>query len=131
MALKLGAGQGIFDGTAEVAFRVPKAERYPFIECVLKRFGAARDGWAGKGVWLRDIKRMTRLSRQLVTRHRTPKHGFTCCFITTDVAVLAEMDTRHGLVSGPATRKLMDRTFFMFGDARFGRLAGILVSPSV
>ena len=124
MAANLGTGQGILDGTAEAAFRVPKAERYEFIERVLKRFGAACDRWAGKGVLLRDIERMTRLSRQLVTRHRTPKHGFTSCFTATDVAVPAEMDARHGLASGPATRKLMDWAFFVFGDAHFERLAG-------
>ena len=32
------------DGTAEVAFQVPKAERHRFIEHVRKRFGAARHG---------------------------------------------------------------------------------------
>jgi hypothetical protein len=44
------------------------------------------------------------------------------------VALLADMDARHGTVSGPATKKLMERAFLVFGDARFKRLAGISVS---
>lgn len=52
--------KAFFDGTSEAALRVPKAERYQCIERVLKRFGAACDGWAGKGMLLRDIERMTR-----------------------------------------------------------------------
>jgi hypothetical protein len=64
------------DGTAEVAFRVPKAERHRFIEPVRKRFGAARHGRAVKGVFISDIERMTLLVRpyrkdgKLSNRHR-------------------------------------------------------------
>jgi hypothetical protein len=64
------------DGTAAGTFRVPKAERYRFIEPVRKRFGAARHGRAVKGVFLGDIKRMTLLVRpyrkdgKLSNRHR-------------------------------------------------------------
>ena len=45
-----------------------------------------------------------------------------------DVALLAEMDVLHSTLSGPATKKLMERAYQMFGDARFERLAGISVS---
>ena len=53
--------KALLDGMPEAAFRVPKAERYQCIERVLKRFGVPHDGWAGKGVLLRDIEHMTRL----------------------------------------------------------------------
>ena len=56
--------RAFLDGATEIAFRVPKAERYRFIERVLKRFGYAPHGRAGKSVLLRDLERMTRLSRQ-------------------------------------------------------------------
>ena len=49
-------------------------------------------------------------------------------FTATDVALLADMDALHGTVSGPATKKLMERACHLFGDARFERLAGISVS---
>ena len=60
--------KAFLDGTNEIAFQVPKAERNQFIERVLKRFGYARHGWADKGVLLRYFERMTGLSRQQVTR---------------------------------------------------------------
>jgi transposase InsO family protein len=129
-------------GTAEGAFRVPKTERHRFIESVLTRFGYAQQGRVGKGVLLRYLERMTRLSRQQVTRlvrqyrqegtlstrHGAPRYAFPRRFTATDVAVLADMDALHGTVSGPATKKLMERACHLFGDARFERLAGISVS---
>src|SRR3990167_9135936 len=45
-----------------------------------------------------------------------------------DVALLAEMDTLHSTLSGPATKKLMERAYLVFGDPRYERLAGISVS---
>lgn len=134
--------KAFLDGTQDVAFCVPKAERHRFIERVLKRFGYAPHGRADKGVLLRYIERMTGLSRQQVTRlvrqyrndgklskHQgAPKHSFTRRFTPTDAALLAEIDALHGTLSGPATKKLMERALLVFGDARFERLAGISVS---
>jgi len=134
--------RAFLDGATEIAFRVPKAERYRFIERVLKRFGYASHGRVGKGVLLRYLERMTGLSRQQVTRlvrqyrtegtlstrHGPPQHGFPRRFTVTDVAMLAEVDVLHGTVSGPSTKKLMERALLIFGDARFERLAGISVS---
>lgn len=130
------------DGTTEVAFRVPKAERNVFIERVLKRIGYACHGRFGRGVLLRYIERITGLSRQQVTRlvrqyrkdgrltkrQAAPKHGFVRRFTAADVALLAEMDALHSTLSGPATKKLMERAFLVFGDVRFERLASISVS---
>ena len=42
-----------------------------------------------------------------------------------DILLLAEVDELHGTLSGPATRKLCERAWKVFGDARFERLAGI------
>ena len=134
--------RAFLDGATEIVFRVPKAERYRFIERVLTRVGEASHGRVGKGVVLRYPERMTGLSRQQVTRlvrqyrtdgtlshrHRPPQHGFPRRFTATDVAMLADMDARHGTVSGPATKKLRERALLLFGDARVERLAGISVS---
>jgi len=136
--------KAFLDGTTEVAFRVPKDERNQFIERVFKRFGYAPHGRLDKGVLLRYIERMTGLSRQQVTRlvaqyrkngklskhplRAAPTNGFTCQYTLADVALLAEMDVLHSTLSGPATKKLMERAHQVFGDARFERLAGISVS---
>ena len=149
--------RAFLDGTTEVAFLVPKADRNEFIERVLKRIGRysqsvlgrvlKRIGYtchnrAGRGVLLRYIERMTALSRQQVTRlvrqyrkdgkcskrQAAPKRGFVRRFTATDVALLAEMDALHNTLSGPATKKLMERAYQVFGDVRFERLASISVS---
>jgi transposase InsO family protein len=134
--------RAFLEGATAIAFRVPKAERYRFIERVRKRFGYASHGRIGKGVLLRYLVRLTGLSRQQVTqlvrqyheegtlstRHGPPQHGFRRRFTATDVALLADTDARHSTVSGPATKKLMERAFLVFKDARFERLAGISVS---
>ena len=134
--------RAFLDGATEIAFRVPKVERYPFIERVLKRFGYASHGRVGKGVLLRYLARITGLSRQQVTRlvrqyrqegtlstrHGPPPHGFRRRFTATDVALLAEIDALHSTLSGPATKKVMERALLIFGDARFERLARISIS---
>lgn len=134
--------KAFLDGTSEVIFRVPKEERNQFIGRVLKRFGYAPHGRVDKGILLRYIERMTGLSRQQVTRlvrqYRkdgklskqpcTPKQGFTYRYTAADVLLLAEIDVLHDTLSGPTTKKLMERALLVFGDARFERLAGISVS---
>ena len=130
------------DGTHDISLRVPKSAHYGFIERVLKRFGYAPLSRGDKGLVLRYLERMTGLSRQQVTRlvrryrksgkvaakRNPPRNGFYRRFDATDVALLAEMDTLHGTLSGPATKKLMERAVLIFGDGRFERLAGISVS---
>ena len=134
--------RAFWDGATEIAFRVPKVERYSFVERVLMRFGYAAAGRVGKDVLLRYLALLTGLSRQQVTRvvrrYRQegtlstrpgpPQHGFRLRFTATDVALLADMDARHGTVSGPATKTLRERAGQLFGNARFERLAGISVS---
>ena len=129
-------------GTPDMALTVPMVEHYGFIERVLKRFGYAPLSRPDKGVVLRYLQRMTGLSRQQVTRlvwryrtygrvvkgYRPPTNGFPRRFDATDTALLAEMDALHSTLSGPATKKLMERAFLVFGEARFARLAGISVS---
>ncbi len=134
--------KAFLDGTSEVVFRVPKGERNQFVERVLKRFGYAPHGRVDKGVLLRYIERMTGLSRQQVTRlvglYRkdgklskqpcAPKQGFAYRYTAADVLLLAEMDVLHSTLSGPATKKLMERACEVFGDPSYERLAGISVS---
>jgi len=45
-----------------------------------------------------------------------------------DVALLAELDSLHDTLSGPATKALLMRAHQHFGDARYIRLAGISVA---
>ncbi|MEI8016048.1 MAG: hypothetical protein WCH20_14575 [Nitrospira sp.] len=134
--------RAFLNGATEIAFRIPKMERYSFITRVLTRCGYAAQGRVGKGVWLRYLARMTGFSRQQVTRlvrqyleagtlsirRGPPQRGFRRRFTATDVALLAEIDALHSTLSGPATKKVKERALLIFGDARVERLAGISVS---
>jgi transposase InsO family protein len=130
-------------GTTEVEFHGcgRDEERYGQIEAVLKRFGYARLGRADKGLMLRYLERTTGYSRQQLTRlvarflgmgklakaYRAPKAGFARRYTDADLALLAETDSLHGTLSGPATRHLMARALVVYGDGRYARLATISV----
>jgi hypothetical protein len=44
------------------------------------------------------------------------------------VLLLADTDTLHGTLSGLVTKKLMERAYCVFGDARYERLATVSVA---
>ncbi len=107
---------------------------------VLRRFGYGRLGKADKGLILRYLERTTGYSRQQITRlvkrgqsgqplstDRAPLQGWARTYTTADVALLAETDSLHGNLSGPATRHLMQRALTVYGDARYERLANLSV----
>jgi hypothetical protein len=58
--------------------------------------------------------------------------GSRSCFPRTytpaDIELLAETDNLHERLSGPATKKLFQRAYEVYGDARFVRLEGISVA---
>lgn len=64
---------------------------------------------------------------QLTDRRGPPARPFTRRFTAADVTALVELDRLHGQLSGPATRKLAERAWCVFDDARYQRLASISV----
>lgn len=62
---------------------------------------------------------------------RAPAHGrnrFPAKFTAADIALLAEVDRAHQRLSGPATRRILQREFHLYGRPEFERLAGISTS---
>ena len=130
-------------GTEAVGFsaRQEDVNCYRHIEEVLQRFSYGQLHRSDKGLVLRYLERTSGYSRQQLTRlvkrwrageklvkaYRRPKEGFARRFTAVDLAVLAETDTLHGTLSGPATRHLMARALVIFGDPRYERLATISV----
>lgn len=118
------------------------AARYRFIAAVLTRFRYAALGRADKGLIRRYLMQLTGYSRaqtarlvrefrkagMLTQRYAAPTAGFRRKFTAEDVRLLAEVDTLHGTLSGPATRVLLERATSVYGDGRFQRLAGISVA---
>lgn len=131
------------DGTAEVDFRAPdRASRRDWIGRVLRQFRYAQRPRRERGLLLRFLIKLTgyspaqmkRLVAQFATVHHLrdrrgpPARPFTCRYTLADSQALAELDRLHGNLSGPATKKLAERAFRRFGDARYERLAGISVA---
>ena len=124
-------------GTAPLGFSVATDERYEFVTRTVRRFGYSRLKRADKGVVLRFLARVSGYSRQqlsrlvqragarapLVKRYRASRSSFARHYTAADVRLLAEIDALHGTLSGPATKKLMERACHVFDDARYERLA--------
>jgi len=132
--------RGFLAGSQGVEIRTPDREgAYSFVTQTLKRFGYKRLGKADKGLVGAYVAKVTGLSRaqltRLVRRHLggevlrdrrgPPAKPFARRYTAADVRLLAEVDALHGHLSGPATRKLCERAWEVFGDVRYERLAGI------
>jgi transposase InsO family protein len=115
-----------------------RTEVYRWVERTLVRYEYARQGKASKGLLRRYVEKMTGLSRAQVTRLITAyqatgrvkatgyqRHRFTARYTKTDVELLAYVDKAHGNLSGPATRRIVEREYKVYGIAAYERLARI------
>ena len=115
-----------------------RKELYAWVERVLVRYEYARQGKAAKGLRRRYVEKMTGLSRAQVTRliavYRTTgrvqasayrRHRFAAHYTKADIELLAYVDKAHGNLSGPATRRILEREHQVHGIAAYARLAGI------
>ncbi|MEB8487956.1 hypothetical protein OW567_06705 [Acidithiobacillus ferriphilus] len=128
------------DGTQARSFQASsRQEAYDCIADTLRRFHYEQRRKADKGLITHFLCQVTGLSRQQVVRHirqfretrqvqdrrGAPAKPFARHYTDEDVHLLAELDRLHGTLSGPATRKLAERAFQVFGEARYERLAAI------
>ena len=136
--------QEFLSGTADVTFSIPNDESTlrAFVAAVIKRFSYFRRRKGHRGVLLAYLRRLTGYSRQhlsrllvqyrdtrsLKPRVRASRTSFTRHYGPAEVALLAETDSLHDTLSGPATKVLLLRALTLFGDTRFARLAQISVS---
>jgi len=127
-------------GTEPVAFtRADRASALAFMASTLRRFTYAKCARADRGLLRRYLTKVTGLSRAQVTRRitqfldtgriedkrGTPAAPFARRYTHDDIRLLAQMDALHGTLSGSTTRKLCERAFRVYGDARFEWLASI------
>jgi len=132
--------QTFLDGAISVEFEArDRSDAYGFIAQALTRFRYLHLGKADKGLIIRYLCKATGLSRQQMTRliaqfrnsgqicdrRGAPTRPFPRRYTAEDVTSLANMDRLHGVLSGPATRKLCERAWSLFGDVRYERLANI------
>ena len=131
-------------GTAAVTFSISDdvAALHNFVATVIRRFGYFSRSKAHRSVLLAYLRRLTGYSRQhlsrllvqyrdtrsLKPRRRASRTSFVRRYGPAEVALLAETDSLHDTLSGPATKVLLLRALTLFGDARFALLAQISVS---
>lgn len=116
-------------------------EKYGWVERVL---GAQQYGELGKRERGRvraylekvtglSVSQMTRLIRVWLNAGkiepvRYQRHQFAVRHTNQDIALLAEVDRVHERLSGPATRRILQREHQQFGRQEYARLAGISVA---
>ena len=132
--------RAFLEGTQPLGFDVPaRGDLYNWIASELRRFRYHRLGKAEKGLVRRYLEKVSGLSRAQMSRlirqfldtgairdrRGKPAKPFPRRYTDADIRLLAEVDALHGTLSGPATRKLCERAYTLFGDLRFERLATI------
>ena len=132
--------RAFLDGTTPFEFTPQSREdTYRWIGKALGQLRYKTLGKADRGTVKAFLEKVSGLSRAQVTRlisqHRKhgrirdrrgpPANAFPRRYTSQDIGLLAEMDTLHGTLSGPATRKLCERAFVVYKDQRYERLAKI------
>jgi transposase InsO family protein len=129
-------------GTDQMGIAIPsKAVCYGWVRRTLIRFGYLTLGRPQRGVLLRylcrvsgysraQVNRMVRQYRETgaIERRHCTTNGFVPKYTREDLRLLVEMDELHGTLSGPATKKLCERAYHLFGQQEYERLSGISVS---
>jgi transposase InsO family protein len=118
-----------------------RSEQYAWIETILSRFGYFSLRKKEKSVIKEYLMRMTgysdaQLTRLIAKKKRVGKvlmvtgkrHRFTKKYTSDDIALIIQTDKAHDRLSGPATRKIFEREYDVFGNKEFGRLKDISVS---
>ena len=82
------------------------------------------------GLSLPQLGRLIRQHREggQIPAPRYQRHRFPRRYTDADIALLAAVDRAHQWLSGPATKRILEREFGVFGQPEFERLSGISVS---
>jgi predicted DNA-binding transcriptional regulator AlpA len=129
-------------GSGEVRFTgQSRTEIYVWTERTLMRHQYVSLSRREKGLLRLYVARMTGLSRAQVTRliasyadtghvKAAPyqRRKFGARYTKADVDLLAYVDKSHGNLSGPATKRILEREFGEYSQAAYERLAGISVA---
>ena len=114
---------------------------YQWIEETLQRYRYSRQSKESRGVLRGFLIKMTGLSVPQVTRligrylqggqvreKEYRRHRFVHQYRPDDIVLLAGVDAAHGRLSGPATKKILEREWEVFHRPGLERLAGLSVS---
>lgn len=140
--LSLEAISRFVAASEEIRFEsADRGQIYSWVEGLLIGQQYAQQSKAARGLVRRYIEKMTGLSRAQVTRliaryaasgrveptvYR--RHRFAQRFTRADVELLASVDEAHETLSGPATRRILEREVTLYGRQQYARLATISVA---
>jgi len=118
-----------------------RKERCLWVERVLAAQKYRDLGKRERGLVRAYLRRVTGLSQAQTTRlirrfldygvicaKPYQRHTFAVKYTAEDIALLAEVDRAHGRLSGPATRRILQRAYEQFGEKQYERLAKISVA---
>jgi hypothetical protein len=140
--LSLEQIRALLEASQEVRFTGHSREDiYDWIGKTLREHNYAKQGREAKGLLRSYVAKMTGQSRAQVTRligkyvatgevrpTAYRRHRFPTRYTRIDAACLASVDEAHDTMSGPATRKILEREFGEYGKREYERLAGISVA---
>jgi hypothetical protein len=140
--LSLDQIRRFLEASEEVQYAGEKREEiYGWISETLQIHSYGKQGRAERGLLRSYIGKLTGLSRAQVTRLigryleygevKAPsykRHRFASRYTRGDVELLAAVDEAHDTLSGPATRRILEREYGEYGKAEYQRLAGVSVA---
>jgi hypothetical protein len=129
-------------GSQQIDFQgIKTRDKYGWIEAVLKRFHYPKLKKEGKGIIKDYLLKMTGYSRSQVTRlirqyqesgkiqpSQYQRYHFPQLYSEADVALLARTDELHGWLSGPATKKILEREHKVYGNQEYANISRISVA---
>jgi len=140
--LSLGEIQAFLSASETIRFEgETQAQIYHWIEQVLGRQEYHQQNRSARGLLRNYVTKMTGLSRaqvtRLIARYRKTgalqsapyrRHHFPQRYTRADIELLAIVDEAHDNLSGPATRRILQREYRRYGKQEFERLATLSVS---
>lgn len=140
--LSLDQIEAFLTASQEIRFEGETQEQvYHWIEQVLCQQEYHKQGRRARGLVRRYLEKMTGLSRaqvtRLIARYRKSgkiavllyrRHRFPQRYTRADVELLATVDEAHETLSGPATRRILQREYQQYGRSEYERLAVISVA---
>ncbi len=140
--LSLEAIGRFVEASEDIRFEAESRQQlYAWVERVLVGQQYAQLGKAARGLVRRYIEKMTGLSRaqgtRLIARYTAggrvqatvyKRRRFSPIYTRADIELLASADEAHDTLSGPATRRILEREFELYNKPEYARLASISVA---
>lgn len=129
-------------GSHELEFKpLRREEKYQWVESVLMRFRYGRLNRKDKGVIRQYLSQVTVYSRaqvcRLIGEYRQSgavqtrpyrRNRFPTRYTKADIELLARTDEWHGWLSGPATKRILEREWQVYGHEEYRNISRISVA---